>query len=170
MARESLTHEDEELLAAELDAESDRAVALLGAGYVDARLADLLEHVLAANIDKKDASALFEGPNAPIGSFSNRIRMAAAMGVIGPTTRADFDIIRSIRNDFAHKVRVKSFADASVESRCQNLKLANISLLGGTPPSSPRRRYIQSVVLGLHFAYEQVNAGVAMPSRPTISP
>lgn len=45
---------------------------------------------------------LFYQQGSPLSSFSAKTRMAEAMRIIGPTSRADLNIIRAIRSHFAH--------------------------------------------------------------------
>lgn len=46
--------------------------------------------------------------NGPLSTFSARLDMAFALYLIGEKTRHDLDIIRDIRNDFAHDLEVGS--------------------------------------------------------------
>src|SRR4051794_30171075 len=89
-----------------LTAESDRGCALFAAAYLDHSLSDVLYVSLVAN--KKIETDLFEG-TAPLASFSSRIKMAYYLGLISQPCRRDLDIIRGIRNDFAHKLDADSF-------------------------------------------------------------
>jgi len=46
-----------------------------------------------------------------MGSFANKIIMGQAIGLYGQQTRRNLDIIRAIRNAFAHAKRPISFGD-----------------------------------------------------------
>ncbi len=47
--------------------------------------------------------------------------MAYYLGLISPACRRDLDIIRKIRNDFAHKLEIDSFGVESIRNRCREL-------------------------------------------------
>lgn len=166
----ALTHEAEARLVKEFEAQSDRGVAIIVAAYVDAKLKEVLEAFFSDNLSKKQSEAIFEGPTAPLGTFSSRIRMAHAMGLIGPKTEHDLHIIRDLRNDFAHRLLILDFSNELVIRRCRSLKLADISLLGGTPRPEPRKRLIQSGVLALHYLYGEMRARKTGAPVPTVSP
>lgn len=111
-------HKEAQAFRKALSSESDRGCALFAAAYLDSSLSDLLYVSLVAN--KKIDTDLFEG-TAPLATFSSRIKMAYYLGLISQPCRRDLDIIRAIRNDFAHKLDVDSFAVQSVQDRCKTL-------------------------------------------------
>jgi hypothetical protein len=43
--------------------------------------------------------------DAPLATFSAKIRLAYALSIFGSSTRDDLDTIREIRNAFAHSTR-----------------------------------------------------------------
>lgn len=98
----------------EFQGESDRAAAVLAAAYLDEQLKDLL--TAAFTVDSKGAELL--DVNQPLGSFGPRIAISEAVGLITAPERRDLDLLRKIRNDFAHKLHGMSFADQRVASRC----------------------------------------------------
>ncbi|TAF09286.1 MAG: hypothetical protein EAZ77_05390 [Nostocales cyanobacterium] len=104
-----------------LTSESDRGCALFAAAYLDVCLSDLLYVSLVENknIDKD----LFEG-TAPLSNFSSRIKLAYYLGLISRNCRRDLDIVRGIRNDFAHKPEIISFETQSIRDRCKNLSFS----------------------------------------------
>lgn len=104
-----------------LTPESDRGCALFAAAHLDVRLSDLLYVSLVENKDiDKD---LFEG-TAPLSNFSSRIKLAYYLGLISRNCRRDLDIVRGIRNDFAHKPEIISFETQSIRDRCKNLSFS----------------------------------------------
>lgn len=104
-----------------LSKESDRGCALFAAAYLDKALSDLLYLSLVA--DKQIEKDLFEG-NAPLSSFSARIKLAFYLGKISKECRKDLDTIRGIRNEFAHHAQIISFDDQSIADRCRNLQFS----------------------------------------------
>ena len=170
MGREELTTGDAKEISRELEAQSDRGAAILAAAFIDVHLADVLMYVFRANLSKDDDKALFDDANGPLASFSSRIKMAHALGVIGDKTRADLNLIRKVRNEFAHKIKVRSFNEPPISDICRSLQLADISLFGGTPPTEPRARFIQAAILAIHFMSKEVVEGSPLGQRPTKCP
>lgn len=98
--------------------ESDRGCALFAAAYLDKALSDVLFLSLVEN--KKIETELFEG-NAPLATFSSRIKLAFYLGKISAACRSDLEVIRKIRNDFAHDASLISFDTQSIADRCRSL-------------------------------------------------
>ncbi len=97
--------------------ESDRAVGVLAPAYLDALLEDLLRDFF---IEGKSADVLLR-PDGPLGTFSSKIDAAHALGFINDDTQRDLNLIRKIRNDFAHQVDLHSFEDDPIKNRCAEL-------------------------------------------------
>jgi hypothetical protein len=81
--------------------------AILGAGLIEHRLDQLLRSRLKHKDDQTWAT-LTEAPG-PLNSFSSKITMGYALGIYDQRMRADLNIIRSIRNAFAHSKKVFQF-------------------------------------------------------------
>lgn len=100
-----------------LRAETDRACAVLGGAMLDARLKSLYERRLSNHWQK-----LLESMG-PLSSFSARIKVAHALDWVDDDAFHDLEIIRAIRNEFAHSFdHGFSFSDVSVSHRCENLR------------------------------------------------
>jgi mannitol operon repressor len=125
---------------AEISRESDRGLALIGAAFIDEKLADTLQAFFC-----KDATDLLYGKNAPLGNFSARIEACHALALVEDVERKECDYIRRIRNEFAHKVISTSFAEGRIFDLCANLKspLPEPDLASGTPA---RFRFQNAVV------------------------
>ena len=82
--------------------ESLRAQIVLSGCYLDEALYDLLKIVLVPENDKTDI--LFDGPQAPLGTFSAKIEMSYRMQLIDQDTKNSINLIRKIRNEFAHNL------------------------------------------------------------------
>jgi mannitol operon repressor len=109
-------------LIAEINKESDRGAVLTAASFID----DLLQKTVAAFlVDEASSKQLCEGFNAPIGTFSSRIIAAYALGLISPDEQGDCNIIRKVRNEFAHTVKA-SFKDRKLIGLCSNLHFATV--------------------------------------------
>ena len=84
----------------------------------------LLERILAAFLITNDSGfALTNGFNAPLGTFSARIAACHAMGLISEQEFKENNLIRKVRNEFAHKVKM-SFKDERVCGLCTSLSLS----------------------------------------------
>lgn len=103
----------------DLNKETERGVALVAAAMVDDQLGRTIEAFLIPN---KGSAALLEGFNAPLGSFASRIAAAFALGLISEEEHRECDLIRKVRNEFAHQVRV-SFQTDKIVSLCAQLQM-----------------------------------------------
>jgi len=104
----------------EFQKESDRGASILAASMLDQKLKTILEDFL---IECKATKLLLEGFNAPIGTFSSRQHLAFSIGLISEYEYNDCEIVRKIRNEFAHKFELEfSFVDQKVASLCYNLQ------------------------------------------------
>lgn len=101
-----------------LNAESPRGAVLTAAAILDSLLEGLLRAYLAPNPGSKK---LLDGFNAPFGTFSSKIAAAHALGLIPSTDFHDLELIRKIRNEFAHEIHV-SFESPSVMGLCVKLQ------------------------------------------------
>lgn len=109
-----------EELNKEFAGQSDRAAAIVGATILD----ELLKVVLCDFLidDKKKIKVLFGG-YMPLSTFNSRIEICYCLGLIGQQEYDLLKIIKSVRNDFAHKISGTSFASGSIKDKCQNIKL-----------------------------------------------
>lgn len=80
--------------------ESDRATIILHGALLEemivSRLSDLMPSI---NGEERQRLFNYEGP---LGSFSNRIRMAQALGIFDRATKKKCEIIKELRNTCAH--------------------------------------------------------------------
>ena len=100
-----------------LNQESERGQVLISTGFLEQQLTDILKSFM---IENSGSDTLFEGANAPLGTFSSRISACFALGLITDGEHHDLSLIRKIRNDFAHDIHT-SFTTPSVASRCSQL-------------------------------------------------
>ena len=105
-------------MLANAHAESDRACALILAANLDNRLKDVLSAffvVMSENQEKE----IFSG-NGALSTFSSKIKLAYALGFLANDERHDLDIIRKVRNDFAHVEEGLDFSSEQIKSRCNS--------------------------------------------------
>lgn len=101
----------------EFQDETDRGAALVGAVMID----DRLEHTLRGfMVESKISEELLEGAFAPLSSFSARIKMSYALGLINDYEFHNCELIRRIRNKFAHEGHGISFATQQVSAWCDS--------------------------------------------------
>jgi hypothetical protein len=95
---------------------NDRGAAILLATNVENALHGTIVAMLRAQRTKE----LF-GANSALGSFANKIQMAYAMDIFGDETKHNLDIVRTVRNAFAHaKIPIK-FDTMQVKEACSHL-------------------------------------------------
>lgn len=98
---------------------SDRAVGILAGAFVEDHLTDAISATMAQ--DENTLKELFS-PGRPIGDFGTKIDTGYLMYLYSPFARKELHTIRSIRNDFAHKLAINSFDHQAIRDRCSNLK------------------------------------------------
>ncbi len=126
----------------EFQEETDRGAALVGAALIDERLERLL---YAHFVECKQSKELMDGSNAPLGTLSARVKLAYCLGLITELEYKEMEVIRKVRNEFAHKVHGLTFKNQKVHDLCQNL-MANTPD-GKRFDGDPRQLYINSVIL-----------------------
>mgnify|MGYP001563931742 CR=1 FL=1 len=94
--------------------ESDRAAVVLGAAKIDSLLCGLLDKRLLPHPASEDD--LLEG-DAPLATFSARIRVCYRLGLIDEQFTKLLHIFRRLRNAFAHEVSQSTLATGSVRDR-----------------------------------------------------
>lgn len=103
----------------EFQAETDRGAAMVGAALLDQKLADTLRSFFVAG---KSADQLLDGGSAPLGTFSARIKSAHALGLIDDFEMTECNLVRKIRNEFAHGIHGTSYADIKIANMCEGLQ------------------------------------------------
>ena len=82
-----------------IDKQDDRAMVLSLATFVEDSLGRLLIAYLRTC---KATKELVEGFNAPLGTLGARIKAAYALGLLTVEQYKDIEILRKVRNEFAH--------------------------------------------------------------------
>lgn len=157
-------------ILAELEAQSDRGVAIVGAALLDAKLEEALRLSFVPGLPESELKELVDGPAAPLNSFAGKARLAHALGLVGDKSYADLQKIRKVRNRFAHELKVKAFDDALVTSLCDGLLLAELRFEGEPEPGGPRGRFIRSTANLAHLIYSELVAGTPLGTKASKSP
>jgi hypothetical protein len=108
-----------EEVSEELHDESDRAAIILGAAWLDEGLRSLLQAYLLPGSAKED-SDLF-GPNGALGTFSARISLAQRLGLISEDFKVALEVVRKLRNKFAHQVETPQLTEQSLRDLISNI-------------------------------------------------
>lgn len=126
----------------ELDNQSDRGAALIATAMVDVALARLMRCRI---IHYKDVSEIvFKREGAPLSTFSSRIKVARAFGVIGQLTEEHLETVRRIRNQFAHSPLKIDFTNKLIADEIE--KLLPDSSSWKSEWSVQRRRFIATCI------------------------
>ena len=108
-----------EKLTDDLKNESDRAVVIIISAHLDTQLEEILRLALVPSSTSSDN--IFDGANAPLHNFSNKIDFCYRLGLISEFLAKSLHLMRKIRNEFAHNISGCSFTESSVQSRVQEL-------------------------------------------------
>lgn len=129
----------------------DRAAAIIEVTSLEAALENAIKTKLIP-LNKDDYRELF-APEGPLGTFATKIKLAYALGLYGKHTRKDLDIIRWIRNAFAHSRKPLWFhtevvADA-IDLLTVTKRTPNLAEFKGVeqPLDTPRKKFLASTML-----------------------
>jgi DNA-binding MltR family transcriptional regulator len=103
----------------QLERESDRACVILAAANLDDQLYNLIKAKLVPYAGAEDD--LLDG-DRPLSTFSSRITMAYRLGLIDSAFCRHLNLIRKIRNEYAHSSGTVSLEGGSVASRIHELE------------------------------------------------
>jgi DNA-binding MltR family transcriptional regulator len=105
-----------------LSKESDCGCAIIGASLLEDRLEALLRAICCSDEEsiKQAVDPLFES-YAPFATFSAKVQAAFAFRLISRELKSQLDLIRRIRNDFAHDQGPLSFQTGQCHDRLRAL-------------------------------------------------
>jgi hypothetical protein len=137
--------------------ESERAAVVLGTARVDASLESCLKAVLRRHPGGSDD--LFE-PERPCGTFGAKIALAYRLGLIDSDFEHALQMLRRIRNDFAHAVTRVSLSDGASRGRLLEL----VRTTGGSRLHTYLEGAVRSAVSNhaYRLSEEGVTFGIAM--------
>jgi hypothetical protein len=160
----------------EIMREKDRGAAVVGGGFLEAKLTELIQVVLRD--DEDTARQLFK-PTGPLGGFGNKVLVGYMLRLYRKETRNDLILIGEIRNRFAHRPEPTTFATDFVRERCEKLTIFERvwGEIPGTPiPTRPydqksaRHIYLQSISLAANFFHQQIKNPVLRDRAEEILP
>jgi len=105
-----------------LDELDDRGLVLSLAAFAEQALGTLLK---AFMLPVLTSAALVDGFNAPLGTFSSRIKAAYSFGLVTKEQFDDLEQLRKIRNLFAHTWQPISLADQKVSGHIRAMNYAS---------------------------------------------
>lgn len=179
----------------QIQKDSDRAAGIVAAAIVEQRLAEFLQSRFPETKLAERLTLKLFNSTSPLGSFSAKIDAAYLFGYISEDAQSDLQVIKEIRNRFAHSLDIDSFERPEIKSRCENLKLVDrfvtdISdedqaaiIRGDTPKSSgalmsftgagammkiPRQRYVTSAMVFNFFLGARPGSGWTRPDGVVI--
>ena len=112
-----------------LSKESDRGVVLISASFLEEALEALIRARFSIRHTKSKSSInpLFDS-FGPLSSFSAKLKICYAMDLIGEWMYRDLEIVRKLRNDFAHSVGIARFDLPEVVQLTKKLKAADLAV------------------------------------------
>ncbi len=120
----------------------DHGCILMGVGYVESLLGDLLSARMIA--ESKVPDVLLRDRGA-LGSLSARIDATVAFGVISPELGAELHRLRKIRNRAAHEYKPMSLEKPPVSDMCNALRLVKSYPTNLPITQSVRMRFVMAV-------------------------
>ena len=126
----------------ELGRETDRGLPLVGAALIDDRLEETLRSFF---VEGRPASKLLDEANAPLGRFSSRAQACYLLGLIDDFEFSEIELIRKVRNEFAHAKHGTSFKSERVQGLCSSLR-SDLPEGADYPTGDARFRFTNAVV------------------------
>jgi hypothetical protein len=99
--------------------ESDRGAIILAATSIEDSLEDKILTKLPGIAEDEDTRKRMFGQDGQLATFSKKIEMAYAMGIIDSDYRKKIDLIREIRNACAHSRKPLSFKTEVLRAPCE---------------------------------------------------
>jgi len=166
------------LIEGELYGANDRATAVMLGSVLEAALESFLKRKTRGALNADDTRILYEY-RGPLGDFSGKTLIGYAFNLFGPETKNDLELIRIMRNGFAHSRVHFDFENNDVSSICTQLKSPDWSgafipksyleavnhdeLKNAIDKTHPRTRYI----CACHVVAERLlSYGFPLPAYP----
>ena len=165
-------------IALQMLEERGRGAVLVGVAHVDAALEHLLQAVMTPATAKGDGLFL---PERPLGSIGVRVALASRLGLIDGQVERALNVLRTLRNDFAHSAESASLGDAAhssrltevyVDARANPLWSPLETVLAAQPPSAhgalepALRDYI--MLITILVAFLEATAQQLSPIKPSV--
>jgi DNA-binding MltR family transcriptional regulator len=152
----------------EFQGETDRAAAVLAAAFAD----ELLKALLSASfVDNSRMVQGLLGRDGAAATFSARVALAYAIGLISHDEADDLDRLRRIRNDFAHQLHGLSFGTQRIKDlanafRCVARTFREHPAMQTAYPSEARKLFDPAVAVLCHELNKRVRTVSRFVFRP----
>jgi hypothetical protein len=123
LIRGAVTEDDLANVKNQLHRITDRSLAIISAATAERALERAIIPYLPM-LDSYTFKKLISN-EGPLSSFYSKIHLAFALGTIDEKNRDNLDIIRAIRNVFAHTPKTVSFSTPLIAKECRKLKLSH---------------------------------------------
>jgi hypothetical protein len=142
-------------LASTLRDHDERGLILSLAAFAEEALGRLIEAFMLPVQASKD---LLTGFNAPLGTFSSRIKASYALGLINEEQFRDLEYLRKIRNEFAHAWEHVSLTQEKLASLARNMSFSYLE--EGFPETSADkvRSSITALLTDISSMAQQIRA------------
>jgi hypothetical protein len=130
----------------------DRTAALITGAMIEYGLERHLK-VRMRKLKSQEAKDLFEG-TGPLATFSGKIRLAYALGIIGPKARHDLAAINEIRNVFAHARHNLTFKSKRLRERIDGMHMVASRKYCNLRPGRERYLAVTNVLVMLLTFFE----------------
>ena len=151
----------------EIQGDSDRAAAITAVAYFE----EILTLSLAARfvpLTTTKKRKLFDEREGALDTFYAKTQVGRAIGLYGAKTLNDLDLIRQIRNRFAHYPGISKFTHNRIKSRCEKLYTAKKVRPTKEPrdknEDTPRALYLNSL---LEIGARLLRSGPRSPNHLT---
>lgn len=107
-----------DFLMEEFKKETDRGAAILTVSLIEDALSNLLKKYFVPVVNE---DRLLEGAFAPLSTLDSKIQITQRLGLISTRFAKDLNLIKKIRNEFAHTVHSSDFDTGKIKNLLTNL-------------------------------------------------
>jgi DNA-binding MltR family transcriptional regulator len=118
-------------------------------------------------LTNKITEGLFDASGS-LGTFSAKIDLAYSLGIYGEKTYRELNMIRKIRNEFAHILGPLNFNSPDVENRCRELWFPKVVEINHQPlaPKEARAQYLRSVNILNSLLWDATRNNIIRATEP----
>ncbi len=117
------TRKESERIFAEIEGANDRTAAILGATFVQSSLREALKSAIVNDDD--DTIRHLMGRDGPLATFFSMIHLGYALNLMPRAIVPELEIVRRIRNVFAHSILPIDFQNPEIKKEVRKLRLAH---------------------------------------------
>ena len=146
----------------QLQKESDRGIVLVSAELISVLLQELLAKKFLS--DSRIGNILFNQPGSSLSSFYSKIELSFAMGLISDDEYHDLQIVRKVRNQFAHSFDELHFSTEVIAKEITKLKIPSLSKYSET--KEMKRRFVNGVSMLATFINKRIGNSYEIVNKP----